>query len=62
MVAVVVVLGFPIAMVLSWIFDIVPDIEEEGDETAGTGANDASMAASSFRSATQMVGQQIAHY
>jgi serine/threonine protein kinase/tetratricopeptide (TPR) repeat protein len=51
-VAVVVVLGFPVAMVLSWIFDIVPDDEEEGDEAAG----------SSFRSATQMEGQHLAHY
>ena len=30
MVAILVVLGFPVAMVLSWMFDIVPDPEEEG--------------------------------
>ena len=62
MVAVIVVLGFPVAMVLSWIFDIVPESKEEGDEATGTQANDASIAASSFRSATQMEGQHLAHY
>ena len=61
MVAVIVVLGFPVAMVLSWIFDIVPADDEE-DDASGNEANDTSMAASSFRSATQMEGQQLAHY
>ena len=49
-------------MVLSWIFDIVPDEDEEKPAATGNKASETSMAASSFRSATQMEGQQLAHY
>jgi len=64
MVAVLVVLGFPVAMVLSWMFDIVPDPEAEGAAQAGDGGTASSVAPASgrFLSATQMEGQRLFHY
>jgi len=55
MVAILVVLGFPVAMVLAWMFDIVPDPKEEGEgeaqaSDAGT-AGSADPASSRFLSA-----------
>ena len=61
-IAVIVVLGFPIAMALSWAFDIVPDLEDEkeADDPAATQAS--VVAGSSFRSATKLEGQRFFHY
>ena len=66
MVAILVVLGFPVAMVLAWMFDIVPDPKEEGEgeaqaSDAGT-AGSAAPASGRFLSATQMEGQRLFHY
>jgi len=61
-VALFVLLGFPVAMVLSWVFDIVPD-PEEGDGAGDRTSKDESAAAgSSFRSASKLEGQQFLHY
>ena len=61
-VAVLVVLGFPVAMVLSWAFDIVPEAENVDDagERASNGKSVAT--GSSFRSAAKLEGQQFVHY
>jgi serine/threonine protein kinase/tetratricopeptide (TPR) repeat protein len=60
-VALIVVLGFPVAMVLSWVFDIVPEVEAVTD--AGERVSKASVVAgSSFRSAARLEGQQFLHY
>ncbi len=63
-VAVLVVLGFPVAMVLSWMFDIVPDLQEDGVAQTGDGGTAGSVAPASsrFLSATQMEGQRLFHY
>jgi serine/threonine protein kinase/tetratricopeptide (TPR) repeat protein len=64
MVAVIVVLGFPLAMVLAWAFDVIPDqgdaIPSAGVDAAGS--TSAVSASSRHLSATQMEGQQLFHY
>ena len=62
MVAVLVVLGFPVAMVLSWMFDIVPDPEDEAQAGNGSTAGSVAPASGRFLSATQMEGQRLFHY
>jgi serine/threonine protein kinase/tetratricopeptide (TPR) repeat protein len=61
-VAVMVVLGFPVAMVLAWAFDIVPDVEDETDTTDRAATKAAAPGGSSFRSATKLEGQRFFHY
>lgn len=60
-IAVIVVLGFPVAMVLSWLFDIVPGAEDEetGNRTVEQGDAAGSTA---FRSAARLEGQRLAQY
>ncbi len=53
-VAVIVVLGFPVAMVLAWVFDIMPGSDEAAKAADGDAANRVS--------ATQMKGRRIFHY
>jgi serine/threonine protein kinase len=62
MVAILVVLGFPVAMVLSWMFDIVPDAEEEAQAGDGSTAGSVAPASGRIVSATQMEGQRLFHY
>jgi serine/threonine protein kinase/tetratricopeptide (TPR) repeat protein len=61
-VALIVVLGFPVAMVLSWAFDIVPEAEEVIDAGDPTGKGESVAAGSSFLSAAKLEGQQFLHY
>ena len=61
-VAVIVVLGFPVAMALAWAFDIVPDAEEETEADEQIAAAAASSSGSSFRSAAKLEGQRFFHY
>jgi serine/threonine protein kinase/tetratricopeptide (TPR) repeat protein len=61
-IAVIVVLGFPVAMVLSWLFDIVPETEDEPGADDRHATETAGVAGSSFRSATKLEGQQFFHY
>jgi serine/threonine protein kinase/tetratricopeptide (TPR) repeat protein len=60
-IAVIVVLGFPVAMVLSWAFDIVPDLADESDADDQVAAA-AAPGGSSFYSATKLEGQRFFHY
>jgi serine/threonine protein kinase/tetratricopeptide (TPR) repeat protein len=62
MVAVIVVLGFPVAMVLAWAFDVVPDPGSEDSAAGGEARKSAVSASSRHLSATQMEGQQLFHY
>lgn len=64
MVAVLVVLGFPLAMVLAWAFDVIPDQVNEVQSADGDAASRSSAVSASSRhlSATQMEGQQLFHY
>jgi serine/threonine protein kinase/tetratricopeptide (TPR) repeat protein len=61
-VAVLVVLGFPVAMVLSWAFDIVPDAEEVVDAGDQASKGESVAAGSSFLSAAKLEGQKFLHY
>ena len=61
-IAVIVVLGFPVALVLAWVFDIVPDTEAETQVVDENAAASTVSADSGLRSATQMEGQQLSHY
>ena len=64
MVAVIVVLGFPVAMVLAWAFDVVPDAgaDPQGADGKVTNSKSGTSASSRHLSATQMEGQQLFHY
>ncbi len=61
-ITVIIALGFPVAIVLAWMFDVVPDKDTEaqaaGEDTAGS----VKATSGAFRSAAQMEGQQLAHY
>jgi serine/threonine-protein kinase len=61
-VALIVLLGFPVAMVLSWVFDIVSDPEEDDGAGDRTSKDESAAAGSSFRSASKLEGQQFLHY
>lgn len=61
-VALIVVLGFPVAMALSWAFDIVPEPEVANDTDDRASNDDSVAASSSFRSASKLEGQQFLHY
>lgn len=61
-VALIVVLGFPVAMALAWVFDIVPDVDEATDAGDRAGKEESVAAGSSFRSATKLEGHQFVHY
>ena len=61
-VALIVVLGFPVAMVLSWAFDIVPEPEEVVDAGDSTSKGKSVAAGSSFLSAAKLEGQNFLHY
>ncbi len=61
MIAVIVVLGFPVAIALAWVFDLVPDTNGETTATSG-GAFSAAPASGRLRSATQLEGHQLSHY
>ena len=64
MVAIIVVLGFPVAMVLAWAFDVIPDPggEAKAGSVGATNTKGASSASSRHLSATQMEGQHLFHY
>ena len=58
MIAVIVVLGFPVAMVLAWAFDVIPDPGAD-DQAAGGEPRKSDVSASSRHlSATQMEGDR----
>jgi len=53
-VALIVVLGFPVAMALAWAFDIVPEPEVANDTDDRASNADSVAASSSFRSASKL--------
>jgi serine/threonine protein kinase/tetratricopeptide (TPR) repeat protein len=62
LVAIIIVLGFPVAMVFAWIFDLVPDATAETPVTDGDASVSSPGTSSQRLSATQMEGQQLFHY
>jgi serine/threonine protein kinase/tetratricopeptide (TPR) repeat protein len=62
MIAVIVVLGFPVALALAWAFDIVPDTDDEANADSEDEAGSAVSAARESRSATRMEGERLGHY
>ena len=61
-IAVIVVLGFPVALVLAWAFDIVPDTDEKPGVHNEAEAGSAVSATREPRSATRMEGERLGHY
>ena len=57
-IAVIVVLGFPVALVLAWAFDIVPDTDEKPGVHNEAEAGSAVSATREPRSATRMEGER----
>jgi len=62
MIAVIVVLGFPVAMAFAWVFDLVPDTDGETRAADGGAAISAAPASGRLQSATQLEGHQLSHY
>ena len=61
-ISVIVVLGFPVAMVLSWVFDIVPDEAVKTESADNDTSADTGSEGSKLRSASRMEGQHLGHY
>ena len=62
MIAIIIALGFPVAMVCAWLFDIIPDHGDSEQTSDGSASSNAARASSRHLSATQMEGQQLFHY
>jgi len=62
MIAVIVVLGFPVAMAFAWVFDLVPDTDGETRAADGGATISAAPASGRLRSAAQLEGHQLSHY
>ena len=61
-ISVIVVLGFPVAMVLAWVFDIVPDEAVKTESVDSDTSVDSGSKGSKLLSASRMEGQHLGHY
>ena len=62
LIAVIIALGFPVAMALSWAFDLVPDADEETLSADSGAAASSALASGRLVSATQLEGERLFHY
>ena len=62
LIAVIIVLGFPVAVALAWAFDLVPDVDGQTLAADGGTAISAAPASGRLQSATRLEGHQLSHY